>query len=237
MYSDNAYIIYKKSLCRGDILIIVENLTKQYGKGDAACVALDKVSVDIPEGKFVTITGKSGSGKTTLLNMIGLIDKPDAGSILVDEKDILKFSRKEVLYYRRNTIGIIFQFFQLINVLCCRDNIIIANEYASKYEKKYFDELVERLDIGQILDKYPEQLSGGQKQRVAIARAMINKPKILLADEPTGNLDSVNSMRVVELMKDVASQYGITLIMVTHDNDIAAKSDIVIQLSDGKKVL
>lgn len=217
-------------------MIKIMNLTKQYGTGDAACVALDNISINIQREKFVTIIGKSGSGKTTLLNMIGLIDRADSGTILVEDKNIMTFRKKEILDYRRNTIGFIFQFFQLINVLNCRDNILIANEFAAKYDKKYFDELVERLDIKDILNKYPEQLSGGQKQRIAIARAMINKPKILLADEPTGNLDSSNSLNVIELMKDIAAQYKMTLVMVTHDNDIAAKSDIIIRLADGKKV-
>lgn len=215
-------------------MISIQKLTKQYGTGDSACLALDSLSLEIPEGKFTAVTGKSGSGKTTLLNMIGLIDRPDSGIIEVDGKDILKFSQKEVLNYRRNTIGIIFQFFQLIPVINCRDNILIANEFSKKYDKKYFDEITERLGISDLLNKYPEQLSGGQQQRVAIARAMINRPGIILADEPTGNLDSDNSRKVVDLLKETAADYGVTLIMVTHDDDIAGKADINIHLSDGR---
>lgn len=215
-------------------MIKIENLKKQYGTGNSACIALNAIHLDIPEGKFITITGKSGSGKTTLLNMIGLIDKPDSGIIKVDGKNIFEFSKREILEYRRNTIGVIFQFFQLIPVITCHDNIVIANEFSKKYKKKYYDDLVDKLDIGNLLRKYPEQLSGGQQQRIAIARALINHPKIILADEPTGNLDSENSENVVRLLKETTKQYGVTLLMVTHDEDIARQSDIRICLVDGE---
>lgn len=215
-------------------MIKIINLKKQYGAGSAKCIALDHLNLELPEKKFVAITGKSGSGKTTLLNMIGLIDRPDSGAIEVDGKDILKYNKKEVRKYRRNTIGIVFQFFQLIPVINCYDNIVIANEFSQKYDKDYFDNLVETLDIGDILSKYPEQLSGGQQQRVAIARALINRPQIILADEPTGNLDSENSENVVRLLKNIVSEYEVSLIMVTHDNDIAKEADINICLVDGK---
>lgn len=214
-------------------MIQVKNLKKTYGNSETKCVALDKLSVDIPEGKFVAVTGKSGSGKTTLLNMIGMIDIPDSGSILIDKEDIFKFKRKQILNYRRNKIGIVFQFFQLIPVLNCRENILMANEFSEKYETEYFEEILERLDIQDIMKKYPNQLSGGQQQRVAIARAMINRPKILLADEPTGNLDTENSQKVVGLMMDMAKTYGMTLIMATHDEDISGKADVNIRLEDG----
>ena len=166
--------------------------------------------------------------------MIGLIDKPDCGMIEVDGKDILQFKRKEILKYRRETVGIIFQFFQLIPVLNCFDNIVIANEFSKKYEEHYFEDLINRLNIHNILNKYPEQLSGGEQQRVAIARALINRPEIVLADEPTGNLDSENSANVVSLLKDIVRQYNMSLIMVTHDVDIAKQADINICLQDGK---
>lgn len=215
-------------------MIKIINLKKQYGAGSAKCIALDHLNLELPEKKFVAITGKSGSGKTTLLNMIGLIDRPDSGAIEVDGKDILKYNKKEVRKYRRNTIGIVFQFFQLIPVINCYDNIVIANEFSQKYDKDYFDNLIETLDIEDILNKYPEQLSGGQQQRVAIARALINRPQIILADEPTGNLDSENSENVVRLLKNIVSEYEVSLIMVTHDNDIAKEADINICLVDGK---
>lgn len=217
-------------------MIQVKNLKKIYGNSETKCVALDKLSVDIPEGKFVAVTGKSGSGKTTLLNMLGLTDIPDSGSILVDGEDIFKYKRKKILDYRRNKIGIVFQFFQLIPVLNCRDNILMANEYSKKYEKEYLEEILERLDIQGIMKKYPNQLSGGQQQRVAIARAMINRPKILLADEPTGNLDTENSKNVVRLMRDMAETYKMTLIIATHDEDISRQADVHICLQDGRAV-
>ncbi len=215
-------------------IIKIENLKKRYGTGDTACAALDDISIELPEKKFIAITGKSGSGKTTLLNMLGLIDRPDSGAVFVNGKNILKFNKREIRKYRRNTIGVVFQFFCLIPVLNCFDNIVIANENSPRYKKEYFDKLVEQLDIKDILYKYPEQLSGGQQQRIAIARALINHPKIILADEPTGNLDSENSKKVIGLLKDIVDEYGVTLIMVTHDDDIANEADINICLVDGR---
>ena len=215
-------------------MIEIKNLTKKYGAGAGSQLALDNVSVSIPEKEFTAITGKSGSGKTTLLNMLGLIDKPDSGEILINEKNILAFSRKEKLKFHRTTMGMVFQFFYLIPSLSCKENILIANEFAPHYRKEYFDDLAEQLDIVDILRKYPDQLSGGQKQRIAIARALINKPKLLLADEPTGNLDSENSGRVMEMLKTLSKEHGITLIVVTHDEDIAAEADYRIYLSDGQ---
>ncbi len=218
-------------------MIKIKNLKKQYGTDSAACIVLNKINLELPEKKFIAITGKSGSGKTTLINMIGLIDRPDSGVIEVNGNDILKFNKKEIREYRRKTIGVVFQFFQLIPIINCYDNIVIANEFSPKYEKEYFDELVEQLDIGDILNKYPEQLSGGQQQRIAIARALINRPQIILADEPTGNLDSENSENVVSLLKSVVKKYDMSLIMVTHDSDIAKEADLNVCLVDGKVLI
>lgn len=215
-------------------MIRIKNLKKQYGDGNAACIALNDLSLELPEKGFITITGKSGSGKTTLLNMLGLLDKPDSGIIEVNGSDILKYNKKEIMRYRRNTIGVVFQFFNLISVLNCYDNIVIANEFTTKYKKEYFDYLITSLDIGDILDKYPEQLSGGQQQRVAIARALINSPSIILADEPTGNLDSENSKNVVDLLKNIVNDLDVSVIMVTHDNDIARQADMNVCLVDGQ---
>ena len=197
-------------------------------------MALDNASVNLPEKKFVAITGKSGSGKTTLLNLLGLIDTPDKGTVLIGNKNIFEFSNSEKLEYRRNTIGIVFQFFQLIPVLNVYENIVLANEHSKKYEKEYFEEITNKLGISKILRKYPDQLSGGQKQRVAIARAIINRPKILLADEPTGNLDSETSKEVIDLLKNIAHDYEMTILMVTHDDDIAKEADMNIHIVDGK---
>ena len=172
--------------------------------------------------------------QNTLLNMIGLIDKPDSGSILVEDRNILDYGKKDCLRYRREMIGMVFQFFQLIPVLTCRDNIMIANECVKKCKKDYFDTLTEQLDIKDLLNKYPDQLSGGQQQRIAIARALINQPRIILADEPTGNLDSENSRRVIDLLKQTTNEYGMTLLMVTHDADIAKQADHCIHLVDGR---
>ena len=190
-----------------DIMIKIEHLTKKDGVGDSCCLALNDVSAD---------------------------DKPESGSILVEDRNILAYGKKDCLRYRREMIGMVFQFFQLIPVLTCRDNIMIANECVKKCKKDYFDTLTEQLDIKDLLNKYPDQLSGGQQQRIAIARALINQPRIILADEPTGNLDSENSRRVIDLLKQTTNEYGMTLLMVTHDADIAKQANHCIHLVDGR---
>ena len=218
------------------VLIELTGVSKIYRAGDRECRALDNISAQIEKGRFTAITGKSGSGKTTLLNLMGLLDRPDEGHILVDGKDLTRLCKKDILEYRRTGVGIVFQFFYLIPALTARDNIRIANECAPKYKTTYLDELADQLDIRNLMDKYPGQLSGGEKQRVAIARALINRPKLLLADEPTGNLDSENSERVVDLLQRLTREQGITLIMVTHDDEIAGRADRVLRLSDGRIV-
>ena len=210
--------------------IRIDDLTVTFKNG---VTAVDHVDLEIPHGIF-GLLGENGAGKTTLLNMIGLIDKPDSGSILVEDRNILAYGKKDCLRYRREMIGMVFQFFQLIPVLTCRDNIMIANECVKKCKKDYFDTLTEQLDIKDLLNKYPDQLSGGQQQRIAIARALINQPRIILADEPTGNLDSENSRRVIDLLKQTTNEYGMTLLMVTHDADIAKQANHCIHLVDGR---
>ena len=195
------------------------------------------VSLAIASSSFVgttnTFTFESGV-EISFSSPIGLIDKPDSGSILVEDRNILAYGKKDCLRYRREMIGMVFQFFQLIPVLTCRDNIMIANECVKKCKKDYFDTLTEQLDIKDLLNKYPDQLSGGQQQRIAIARALINQPRIILADEPTGNLDSENSRRVIDLLKQTTNEYGMTLLMVTHDADIAKQANHCIHLVDGR---
>ena len=215
-------------------MIKLEHLTKKYGEGDSCCLVLNDVSADIQENTFTVITGKSGSGKTTLLNMIGLIDKPDSGSILVEDRNILDYGKKDCLRYRREMIGMVFQFFQLIPVLTCRDNIMIANECVKKCKKDYFDTLTEQLDIKDLLNKYPDQLSGGQQQRVAIARTLAANSPVILADEPTGNLDSDTEDEIIEILKKNAHQQGKCVIVVTHSKELAKKSDVILELKDKK---
>ena len=214
-------------------MIKIEKLKKVYGKDENVCVAIDTIDLELNGEKFITITGKSGSGKSTLINMIGLIDTPTSGKIFVDGKNIFNFTKKEQIEYRRKTIGIVFQDYKLIESLNCYDNIMIANRDRNKLDREFFDELITMLGIENQLKKYPEQLSGGQRQRVAIARAMINKPSLILADEPTGNLDSENGKKVIELMKKITDDYGTMVILSTHDDDIASIADRNIKLSDG----
>ena len=215
-------------------MIEIKDVSKTFGSGDGLCKALKHVTVNIENGSFTSIIGKSGSGKTTLLNLIGAVDRPDEGEILVNGRDITKLVRKELMVYRQNGVGIVYQFFDLISVLSVRDNILIANEYAQEVDKKYYNALIEKLDLESVMSKYPDQLSGGQKQRVAIARAMINRPEIILADEPTGNLDEENSMKVITLLEEVTRENHATLIMVTHDMEIASQADRRIELRDGR---
>ena len=217
----------------GDKLIEIRNVTKRYGSGDNTCMALNDFSAKIPTEKFTAIVGKSGSGKTTLLNMIGLIDSPDTGEILISGVDILKYSENERRVFRRTGVGIVFQFFYLLPCLNCEENILIANEKAPKYDAEYYAEIVECLEINKLLRKYPDQISGGEQQRVAIARALINRPGLLLCDEPTGNLDSENAERVVSLLETVTRRYNMTMIMVTHDQEIAHRADYVLCMKDG----
>lgn len=214
-------------------MIRVEKLTKIYDDSEET-VALDNVTIEFPEEKFVAIYGKSGSGKTTLLNMLGLLDKTTSGEILLFDRKASSLKYREVLDYRRNKIGVVFQFFKLIPVLTVKENIMLAVRKKKLFDKNYFREIIEMLDIERLLDKFPDELSGGQKQRVAIARAIINKPKLLLADEPTGNLDSHNSSMVMKLLLELAKRYGMTLIVVTHDKDIRNMADFTVELSDGR---
>ena len=199
-------------------LIEVKNLNKIYGSGEAEVKALKNINLNIEQGEFVAIVGQYGSGKSTLLHLIGGVDIPSSGEVIIDGKNIYKLKEKELSILRRRKLGFIFQFFNLIPVLTAQENIemsvLLDNE---KIDKKYMNELLRILGLEERKNNYPSQLSGGQQQRVSIGRALANKPSIILADEPTGNLDSKNSKKVLELLKYCAKKYNQTLILITHD--------------------
>lgn len=216
-------------------LIEVKNLNKIYGSGEAEVKALKNINLNIEQGEFVAIVGQSGSGKSTLLHLIGGIDIPSSGEVIIDGKNIYKLKEKELSILRRRKLGFIFQFFNLIPILTAQENIempvLLDNE---KIDKKYMNELLRILGLEERKNNYPSQLSGGQQQRVSIGRALANKPSIILADEPTGNLDSKNSKEVLELLKYCAKKYNQTLILITHDINIAKSADRVITIEDGE---
>lgn len=216
-------------------LIEVKKLNKIYGSGEAEVKALKNINLNIEQGEFVAIVGQSGSGKSTLLHLIGGVDIPSSGEVIIDGKNIYKLKEKELSILRRRKLGFIFQFFNLIPVLTAQENIempvLLDNE---KIDKKYMNELLRILGLEERKNNYPSQLSGGQQQRVSIGRALANKPSIILADEPTGNLDSKNSKEVLELLKYCAKKYNQTLILITHDINIAKSSDRVITIEDGE---
>lgn len=216
-------------------LIEVKKLNKIYGSGEAEVKALKNINLNIEQGEFVAIVGQSGSGKSTLLHLIGGVDIPSSGEVIIDGKNIYKLKEKELSILRRRKLGFIFQFFNLIPVLTAQENIempvLLDNE---KIDKKYMNELLRILGLEERKNNYPSQLSGGQQQRVSIGRALANKPSIILADEPTGNLDSKNSKEVLELLKYCAKKYNQTLILITHDINIAKSADRVITIEDGE---
>lgn len=216
-------------------LIEVKNLNKIYGSGEAEVKALKNINLNIEQGEFVAIVGQSGSGKSTLLHLIGGVDIPSSGEVIIDGKNIYKLKEKELSILRRRKLGFIFQFFNLIPVLTAQENIempvLLDNE---KIDKKYMNELLRILGLEERKNNYPSQLSGGQQQRVSIGRALANKPSIILADEPTGNLDSKNSKEVLELLKYCAKKYNQTLILINHDINIAKSADRVITIEDGE---
>lgn len=216
-------------------LIEVKNLNKIYGSGEAEVKALKNINLNIEQGEFVAIVGQSGSGKSTLLHLIGGVDIPSSGEVIIDGKNIYKLKEKELSILRRRKLGFIFQFFNLIPVLTAQENIempvLLDNE---KIDKKYMNELLRILGLEERKNNYPSQLSGGQQQRVSIGRALANKPSIILADEPTGNLDSKNSKEVLDLLKYCAKKYNQTLILITHDINIAKSADRVITIEDGE---
>ena len=218
-------------------ILSVKNLTKTYGKGDSLVKAVDNVSLEVEDGEFVAIIGASGSGKSTLLHMIGGVDRPDkkSGNITISDTDITKLNNNKLAIFRRQNIGIIYQFYNLIPVLSVRENITLSQDLDKKtVNEKYLDELIAALGLKNRENYLPNQLSGGQQQRVAIGRALYGKPALILADEPTGNLDSKSSKEIVELLKLANKKYKQTIVLVTHDLDIAKQADRIITFGDGK---
>ncbi len=217
-----------------NIIIKTEKLVKQYGEGENMIYALNNVDLEVAEGEFVAVTGESGSGKTTLLNCLGSLDRPTSGSIFVNGKDITKLDDKGLSAYRRKNIGFIFQSYNLIPVLNVEENIVLPlNLDNTPPDMEFLNELLRLTGLESKKQNYPHELSGGQQQRVAFARALIHKPQIILADEPTGNLDSKNSREKISILKNSIKKYNQTLILITHDGSIAAQADRICRISDG----
>ncbi len=216
-------------------ILEVKNLSKIYGKGETAVKALDDVSFSVKKGDFVCIIGPSGSGKSTLLHLLGGVDRPTNGKVFIDQTDIYDLNETQLAIFRRRQIGLIYQFYNLIPILTVEENItlpMLLDE--QKVDPNQFNKVVNVLGLNNRLSHLPNQLSGGQQQRVSIGRALISNPAIMLADEPTGNLDSKNSQEIMELLKMFNKTYNQTLIVITHDERIALQADRVISIKDGK---
>ncbi|WP_449539156.1 ABC transporter ATP-binding protein [Ferdinandcohnia sp. Marseille-Q9671] len=216
-------------------ILQIENLSKVYGKGETAVKALDNVSFSVKKGEFVAIIGPSGSGKSTLLHLLGGVDRPSSGKVLIDNTDIYDLNETQLAIFRRRQIGLIYQFYNLIPILTVEENItlpMLLDEH--KVDPKQFADVVRILGLENRLTHLPNQLSGGQQQRVSIGRALISNPAIMLADEPTGNLDSKNSSEIIELLKMFNKTFNQTLLVITHDDRIALQADRVISIEDGK---
>lgn len=217
------------------IILKTQNLTKIYGADENKVYALDDVNLEILNGEFVSIVGTSGSGKSTLLNMLGGLDRPSAGNVVVDGNEIFKLKDEALTIFRRRKIGFIFQNYNLIPTLNVYDNIILPIGLdGNRIDKKHINQIIEMLGIESKLKNMPNNLSGGQQQRVAIARALASKPSIILADEPTGNLDSKISQDVLSLLKISSSKFDQTIVMITHNEEIAQLADRIIHIEDGK---
>jgi putative ABC transport system ATP-binding protein len=218
-------------------ILKVENLCKQYGKGENKVTALDNVSFTVNKGEFVAIVGASGSGKSTLLHLIGGVDRPTSGKVFIDGKDIYKFNDDELAIFRRRQVGLIYQFYNLIPILNVEENITLPLKLDNRnIDKQRLDELIKVLGLEERRTHLPNELSGGQQQRTSIGRAMITNPAIILADEPTGNLDSKASDEIVTLLKKSNKDYKQTIIMITHNLEIAKVADRIIKIEDGKIV-
>jgi len=216
-------------------ILKVENLCKNYGKGETLVKALDDVSFSVNKGEFVAIVGASGSGKSTLMHILGGVDRPTSGKIYVDGEDVFKKNETDLAIFRRRKVGLIYQFYNLIPILDVKENIslpiLLDNK---KVDEIYLNELVETLGLKNRVSHLPNELSGGQQQRVSIGRALMNRPSLLLADEPTGNLDSKSSYEIIELLKESNQKYNQTIIMITHDMSLAKVASRIIEIEDGK---
>lgn len=212
--------------------IKVENLTKEYTMGEIKLLAVDNVSFEINEGELTVILGPSGAGKTTILNILGGMDSPTSGSVIIDEKDISKYNNKQLTYYRRNDIGFVFQFYNLVQNLTALENVELASQICK--DTIPAKEVLEKVGLTDRMNNFPSQLSGGEQQRVAIARAIAKKPKILLCDEPTGALDSVTGKKVLEVLQDIGKKYNITVIIITHNQIISQMANKIIKMKNGK---
>jgi len=218
-----------------EIILSAEQLVKKYGSGETEVTALDAVTLKVCRGEFVSVTGESGSGKSTLLNVLGSLDKPDSGKVLFAGNDITQMKDDDLAFYRRRNTGFIFQTYNLIQVLNVLENIVLPlNLDNVKPDMEYLDELLELTGLSDKKYRFPAQLSGGQQQRVAFVRALIHKPDIILADEPTGNLDNKNSREMIAILKNSVKKYNQALILITHDMSIAAQADTVYVMDDGK---
>ena len=216
-------------------ILRVENLSKVYGSGETAVQALDNLSFSVNKGEFVAIIGASGSGKSTLLHLLGGVDRPTSGKVFVDGTNIYDLDENKLAIFRRRQLGLIYQFYNLIPVLNVEENMTLPLLLdQQKVDQKQLNELLDTLNLTERVKHLPNQLSGGQQQRVSIGRALINHPALILADEPTGNLDSKNGMEIVELLKIFNKKYNQTLIMITHDERIALQADRIISIEDGK---
>ena len=218
-------------------ILETRDLKKYYGAGDTQVKALDGVDLNIQQGEFVAIVGTSGSGKSTLLHMLGGLDRPTSGTVIVDGKDIFALKDEALTIFRRRKIGFVFQAYNLVPVLSVWENIVLPVELdGRKVDEAYVEEVIATLGLEKKLRNLPGQLSGGQQQRVAIARALATKPAILLADEPTGNLDSRTSQDVLGLMKVTSQKFGQTMVMITHNEEIAQMADRIVRIEDGRIV-
>ena len=219
-------------------ILRTEGLKKYYGKDENLVRALDGVNLEINKGEFVAIVGTSGSGKSTLLHMLGGLDRPSEGKVIVDDKDIFSMNNDELTIFRRRNIGFVFQSYNLVPILNVYENIVLPIELdGNKVDESYVNTIIETLGLGDKINRLPNKLSGGQQQSVAIARALATKPSILFADEPTGNLDSKTEQEVLGLLKVTSKKFNQTIVMITHNEQIAQMADRIIRIEDGKIVL